>query len=369
MVQPIKSDSIVAGFRVMDQIGIGSAGEVWLGRDGTQTVAIKFLNATLLESPNHETHLHRFQNEAQSLQKMSDLAHIPTHIHHDLEVERPYIVMEFIESPAFSDLLAQGEMLYIPLPQRLNALQRIAETLSIVHQRDIVHRDIKPGNIHGIRHPYLLDFSIGIPVEEAENVDRRVGTPLYLTPDLLPPSARTDGYGFAIVMYEIIFGRHPIFDYRNVPENTDELRQQASRAILNETWHRPNQLTEMDLPVNLKGAELDQLTTVFQNAFMLSDDRYADMQVFMNDVMEAVHVAENVPYLDAVPLPTDDVGGQQIGDVEHLTDHLVAVYSANTDLPDETSLGGFDTRQWIIGLSVLFGILFMVLMLLVFSPS
>ena len=369
MVQAITKDTIVAGFQLLEQIGIGSAGEVWQGTDGEQRVAVKFLNKSLLESSDKDKHLHRFKNEALALQHVADLAHIPSHFHHDLDVERPYIVMQYIESQAFSEMMAKGEMMYIPLPQRLIALQRIAETLSVVHQRGIVHRDIKPSNIHGIDYPYLLDFSIGIPAKYGDKADRRVGTPLYLVPDLLPPSARTDGYGFAVVVYEIIFGRHPIFDYRNIPENTDDLRKQASQSIMNETWHRPNQLTETDLPINLKGANLNQLTTVFQNALMLSDDRYSDVLVFMNEVMEAIHVPANVPYLDALPLPTDDIGGQQVADVDRLTDHLVAVYSANTDLPNDAAMGGFSTKQWLIGLTTLFAILFVMLMLLVFSPN
>ena len=369
MVSVIANDRVVAGFRLIEQIGRGSAGEVWKGADDEQVVAIKFLNLALLQSSDSPKHRRRFQNEALALQHVSDLAHIPTHIHHDLEAERPYIIMEYIEGRAFSDLMIQGEMMYIPLSQRLNALQRIAETLSAVHQRGIIHRDVKPSNIHGLAYPYLLDFSIGIPAQEADQADRHIGTPLYLTPDLLPPSVRTDGYGFAVVVYEVIFGRHPIFDYRNLPENTDVLRQQAGQAILDETWHRPNQLADTDLPPNLQGADLERLTLIFQNALMLSDDRYADVLVFMNDVIEAVHVTDNLPYLDTIPLPTDSVGERQLADAEHLTDHLVAVYSANTDLPDDRGTGGLSTRQWIIGLSLLFGILFVMLVLLIFMPD
>jgi serine/threonine protein kinase len=368
-MRAITADTNVAGFRLTEQVGIGSAGEVWKATDGEQQVAVKFLNTILLESPESKKHLHRFKNEALALQHVADLTHIPTHVHHDLDVERPYIIMQYIESQAFSEVMAHGEMMYVPLPQRLNALQRIAETLSVIHQRGIVHRDIKPSNIHGIDHPYLLDFSIGIPVKHADKADRRIGTPLYLVPDLLPPSTRTDGYGFAVVVYEIMFGRHPIFDYRNIPEDTDALRQQAILAIMNETWHRPNQLAEVDLPVNLKGAKLDKLTTIFQNAFMLSDDRYADVLVFMNDVMETIHVPDNLSYLDTVPLPTDEVGGQQIADAEHWTDHLVEVYSANTDLPNPENMAGFSTRQWLIGLTMLFAVLFVMLALLVFAPN
>lgn len=369
MVQAITDDQVIAGFRLTEQIGIGSAGEVWKGMGGTQQVAVKFLNTTLLESPERKKHLHRFRNEALALQHVADLEHIPSHFHHDLDVERPYIIMQYIDSPAFSDLMAHGEMMYIPLPQRLTALQRVAETLSVVHQRGIVHRDIKPSNIHGIDYPYLLDFSIGIPSKYGDKADPRVGTPLYLTPDLLPPSARTDGYGFAVVVYEIIFGRHPIFDYRNVPEDSDTLRQQAGQAIMDETWHRPNRLAETDLPVNLKGAKLDQLTSIFQNALMLSDDRYADVLVFMNDVMEAIHVPENVPYLDDIPLPVDDAGGGHIAEIDSFTDHLVEVYSANTDLPSVDNTGGFSTRQWIVGLTMLFVVLFLMLLFLVFAPN
>lgn len=368
-MQTITADLIVTGFRLIEKVGVGTAGEVWRGTDGEQIVAVKFLNTSLLESPNHKKHRRRFRNEAIALQYVADLPHIPTHLHHDLEVERPYIIMEYVNSAPLSDLIINGEMMYVPLPKRLHALQRVAETLSIVHQRGIIHRDIKPSNIHGLEHPYLLDFSVGFPAKYGEKADPRVGTPLYLTPDLIPPSARTDSYAFAIVVYEILFGRHPIFDYLHIPESIDELRQVAGEAIMEETWHRPNQLTESDLPINLHGADLEQLTQVFQNALMLSDDRYGDVLIFMMDVLEAVHVEDNLPYLEQVPILTDEVGSEQVANISEFTDHMVAVYAADTDLPDIEISERIGTRQWIIGLSMLFGMLFVVLVVLVLSPS
>ena len=367
-MQTITDDIVIAGFRLVERVGIGSAGEVWRATDDQQVVAVKFLNTALLERSDRIDHLKRFRTEALALKHVSDLPHIPAHIHHDLKTERPYIVMEFINSTAFSDLLISSEMMYVPLPHRLHALNQVAKTLSIVHQRGIIHRDIKPSNIHGINHPYLLDFSIGIPIQHSAKADRTVGTPLYLTPDLLPPTARTDGYAFAIVVYEILFGRHPIFDYRNVPDNTDELRQQASNAILNETWCKPNQLLENDLPLNLKGADLDQLTTIFQNALMLSEDRYADVAVFMEDVLDAIYVDGNQPYIDAIPLPTDEIGRNQAIYHENFTDQLVAIHTTNTNLPDEYVETTLNTRRWIIGLSVLFAVLFILVVMLIFLP-
>lgn len=367
-MQKIVQGIDVKGFRLVEQIGIGSAGEVWQGTDGETTVAIKFLNIALLQDKKRDIHLYHFRNEALALKHVSDLVHIPTHIHHELKVERPYIVMEFIESPSFATLMARGEMMFVPLPQRLNALYQLAQTLSTVHKHGIIHRDIKPGNMHGMSHPYLLDFSIGIPIKDSESADRHVGTPLYLTPDLLPPSARTDNYAFAVVTYELLFGQHPIFDYRNVPENTADLRKQAGQAILNETWYQPKKLPASDLPLNLKGADLDHLTQIFQNAFLLTDDRYTDTLVFIDDILSIVQAQDNIPYIDNIPSPTEAVSGEQFSNIEHFTDHLVSAYTASTDLPDLEN-GDINVRQWIMGLTVLFVVLFVVIILLVAVPS
>lgn len=369
-MQTIIKGQDIEGFQLAEQIGIGSSGEVWSAANTQQHVAIKFLNKSLLERNDREVHLHRFRNEALALKTVSDLAHVPTYYQHNLEVERPYIIMSYISGNAVSDLIKNSEILYIPLPSRLYAINQLANTIQTIHNRGIIHRDIKPQNIHGIDTPYLLDFSVSIPISESHTIGENVGTPLYLTPNKRPPSIHTDNYAFAIMTYEILFGRHPIFDYLKVPKSVDALLQYTGHALENGTWHRPDQLNGVSLPVNLQGADLSAITTIFQNTFTFQDNRYEDLTVFVHDLIEAITDSNNLPYLNAIPTPTEeDISGISFGYVTRFTPHIVETYGKDTDLglsnkPTEPAV----MRQQLIGLAAIFVFLFLVLIILMNLP-
>lgn len=370
-MQAITLETRVAGFQLLEKVGEGSSGEVWRGSDGDRTVAVKFLNASLLERLDHSKHLERFYNEAFALAQLTDLPHVPTLVSYALDVPRPYVVMEFIESPSYAEMIGSGEMMFIPLMQRLQALRKVAGTIYTIHDRGIIHRDIKPGNIHGVEHPYILDFSIAHPASKAGTADKQIGTALYAPPDLLPPTPRTDSYSLGIVVYEVIFGKHPIFDYSNLSKTPEDMRREAGDAIMNERWHKPTTLDDKSLPVNLQGASLERLDQIFQHSMMMSEDRYADVRVLVDDVIKAIHIKENADYIGELPLPTSAIGAEYVDEVEHFTDQLVTIEETKTDIPMEDIQEELasSTRVWILGLSTLFVVLFVVLAIILSSPS
>lgn len=282
-------------------IGGGSSGEVWRGTYGDQPVAVKFLKQSLLTSPQRDKHLQRFRTEILSLQRLTGTPNIPRLITYALDVERPYLIMQFIEGEAFAELLASGQMSQIPLRQRLSELQGIAQALDAAHQANVLHRDIKPANLRGTQPAYLLDFSVALDLVNADD-DRavQVGTRLYRPPQLGDPAAPfRDRFAYAVVCYEVLFGRHPFFLYHEIASHANRLEAVAYHRLTSRTWYTPSTLQTAALPPNLSGAHLAELDTIFQHAF--EGDNFSSTAALVAAVRAAIDVPENHTWIDTLP--------------------------------------------------------------------
>jgi serine/threonine protein kinase len=316
------------GYQLENRIGGGSSGEVWRAERDGQTVAIKFLKDTLLSSPQRETHLRRFATEITALQRLNDMPHIPRIVDYALDTGRPYVVMEFVEGEGFASLLASGTMMRIPLRQRFDLLAGVARALDAAHEARILHRDIKPSNMRGTDHPYLLDFSVALDLNQPDDdLKAHVGTRLYRPPQPCDPAGLfRDRYGFAVVCYEILFGRHPFFLREEIRQHESDLEEVARLRLWSRTWYRPSTLEAAILPINLSGAHLVELDHIFQSAF--ETDHYGSAVALVTALRQQVDVPENADYIDLIPsnLPHDLIGH---GDY---TEHEMQIQAAHTDL-------------------------------------
>jgi eukaryotic-like serine/threonine-protein kinase len=199
------------GYRLLDFLGSGGMGEVYravhsrLGR----IVAVK-----ILSGPGHNADfLQRFQNEAR-LQATLQHPNIAT-LYDFLEFDgRPSIVMEFVEGQSLADILRQRWRL--PAREALVILRDIASAIAYVHEKGIVHRDIKPGNVRitpsGL--VKVLDFGIAkaVSVPGLTQTGFLVGTPHYLAPEQFTSgcaSPESDVWALGVVLYEMVTGRLP----------------------------------------------------------------------------------------------------------------------------------------------------------------
>jgi serine/threonine protein kinase len=154
----------------------------------------------------------------------------------------------------------------LPLSSTIRLVEQISAALTVAHQRDVIHRDVKPSNIllDEYDNAYLADFGIAKDLHDGglTLTQSIVGSPAYLAPEqaqgrTLSPS--TDLYSFGLVLYEIITGQHPFPD-----ESPAALLQKQIYAVL------PN-LNE------IRSDLLKALNVVVQRATAKApDDRYLD---------------------------------------------------------------------------------------------
>lgn len=300
----LESGVQVKQYTLESLIGTGATGEVWKAHFGERTVAIKFMHEALLNSPDFDRHRHRFKTEINALVRLKK-SYVPTIYDFDLDFARPYMVMKYIEGEAYNRLIANGEMLKIPLTQRFKAIGIIALTLTHAHHRGIIHRDIKPANIKGVDPPYLLDFGIALESRELDTAKPEVGTGIYMPPWGEPLDKRSDMYSFALVVYEILFGQHPLFTPATIGTTVKETRQRAGEYLRTTAWRMPSRIAPHELPIDLREVDLTLLDALFAKAWGEPAQRHDIFALFLADLKVALTSKRAIPLEIIDELPED----------------------------------------------------------------
>ena len=198
-------------------IGHGGMSTVWLADDvrNKREVALKVLRP---EFSNNEEFLSRFRNEADAAENIDSDNVVKTYDYREVEDPSGYrfcfIVMEYVRGESLADLLAREKML--PESLALDVLEQTAHGLSIIHRMDLVHRDIKPGNLLITQNGQvkITDFGIAkaaaaVPLTRTGMV---VGTAQYVSPEQAQGKDVTeasDVYSLGVVGYEMLAGERP----------------------------------------------------------------------------------------------------------------------------------------------------------------
>ena len=210
----------ISHYKVLEKIGQGGMGEVYLAQDTTldRKVALKFLPEELRQD---STARKRFLREAKSAAAL-DHPFI-CHIHEIGEANgKDFISMEYIRGTTLQEKLGEGPL---PLRNVLETAGEIAEALEAAHEQGIVHRDLKPSNIMLTPkgHVKVMDFGLAkrvVPVEGQEEeittvltrADSILGTVPYMSPEQIrgqTVDTRSDIFSFGVVLYEMLAGVHP----------------------------------------------------------------------------------------------------------------------------------------------------------------
>src|SRR5258706_3820244 len=199
----------IGPYKIEAALGAGGMGEEYRALDTRlkRTVAIKVAKENFGE---------RFEREARAIAALNH-----PNICTLYDVGPNYLVMELIEGPTLAARIKKGP---VPLEESLGIAKQIADALEAAHEKGVVHRDLKPGNVRikpdGI--VKVLDFGLAkvapasageSPAESTATLTTRgmiLGTAAYMSPEQSqgkPVDKRTDIWAFGVVLYEMLTGR------------------------------------------------------------------------------------------------------------------------------------------------------------------
>jgi len=222
-------------FVLRDLLGRGAAGTVFSALDTAvgQKVAIKILHPEFLD---HST-LERFRREVRACRP----GHPNVVTVYDLHREdgRHFLSLELVEGSSLRNLLGEGEQL--GLSETISIGRQVAAALAHLHQRGVIHRDVKPGNILVTPEgeTKLCDMGLARPMAEGATVTETemvVGTPAYMAPEQALAgdlASASDIYALGITLYQCLTGEVPLHEDTAVA--TLVLRQRSKPPALRST--------------------------------------------------------------------------------------------------------------------------------------
>ncbi|MCC6963613.1 MAG: protein kinase [candidate division Zixibacteria bacterium] len=264
----------IARYRVIDKLGAGGMGEVYLAFDPKlqRNVAIKLLPPGLADDLDTRT---RFVREAQTAAALNH-PNVITIFEIDEHENRYFIAMEYVEGTSLRDLIKHAPL---ELPQVLDLVQQICAGLAAAHERDIIHRDIKPANIlvTAKGRVKILDFGLARyqTVSGLTSTGVRLGTITYMSPEQAQGyevDNRSDIFSLGVLIFEMLTGKSPFKRDTEVATLLAILQQPAPalnelrpglppqwQAILDRCLHkerelRYNSIEALIADVNLLGA-------------------------------------------------------------------------------------------------------------------
>src|SRR5215471_2010796 len=197
-------------YRIVAMLGRGGMGEVYRADDLVleQQVALKFLPEAVAQHPEA---LARFRNEVRLARQVS---HRNVCRVYDFGEADGYcfLSMEYVDGEDLGSLLHRIGRL--PSDKALEIARKVCAGLAAAHEKGILHRDLKPGNVMLDREGQvvLTDFGLAGIAGEIGGDEVRHGTPAYMAPEQLSGeevSVKSDIYSLGLVLYEIFTGKLP----------------------------------------------------------------------------------------------------------------------------------------------------------------
>ena len=201
-------------YRLERRLGVGGMATVQLAFDSRleRNVAVKLLAEHLADDSSFVS---RFRREALAAARLVHPNVVQVFdFGLDDETHRNYIVMEYVDGQSCAEILRERGTL--PPDEAVEILAQSCRGLAYAHRHDVVHRDVKPGNLLRSRDGMvkLADFGIAKAAEQSDitKVGSVLGTAAYLAPEQArgePAGPASDMYALGVVAYQLLAGRLP----------------------------------------------------------------------------------------------------------------------------------------------------------------
>ena len=221
----------IGKYRVVGKIGKGAMGEVYKAQDPllNRFVAIKTIAPALAAEPDFRR---RFQREAQSAARLNH-PNIVTVFDFGEEDGLIYMAMELLEG---RDLREPHPLARQPTSgDKLAIMEQLCDGLGFAHAKGVVHRDLKPGNIHVQPNGQvkILDFGLArLGDSDITRTGTVMGTPNYMSPEQIrgqKVDARSDVFSLGAVFYELLSHHRP-FEADSAHDVRFQIVEQDARA-------------------------------------------------------------------------------------------------------------------------------------------
>ena len=286
-------------YRLEAKLGSGGMSTVYLARDEVldRPVAVKLMHQEMTEQ---EDQLERFNQEARAVAKLSN-PNVVAVIDAGEDGGRPYIVFEYVQGETLKQRISRVGAL--DATEALAYGVEVAQGLSVAHEREMVHRDVKPQNvlIDATGRAKLTDFGISRQLndEGVTATGKVIGTTDYVAPEQAmgkDVDPRSDIYSLGIVLFEMLTG--------DVPFEADN---QIGVAMKHVNEELPDVQTRRP-DISAASARVVDMATAKN-----PDDRYQTIDDMADDLQAALEVeairaggatGEATSVLDAVPPPS-----------------------------------------------------------------
>src|SRR6516162_2616985 len=203
-------------YELLEEVARGGMGIVYKARQThvNRVVAVKLMAAGQFAAPDF---VKRFRTEAEAAASLDHPNIVPIYEVGECEGQ-PFFSMKFVEGGSLAARISNLEF-QIAEHEAAALAAKLARAVHFAHQRGILHRDIKPGNVllDAQGEPQLTDFGLAKLVERDSTFTRTMamlGTPSYMSPEQARGEAKqlttaVDVYGLGAVFYELLTGQPP----------------------------------------------------------------------------------------------------------------------------------------------------------------
>jgi hypothetical protein len=245
-------ENVFGKYILVSPLGKGAMGAVYKAWDRglRRWVAIKVLLAT-----NDPQLVLRFRREAETAAAIQHPNIVPIYDIGQSE-GRPFLVMKYVEGSILSGMS-------LTIEQACAITLQAAKGVAFAHERDVIHRDLKPGNImvDGSGHVYVMDFGLAKDLYSGGGLTKPgtvMGTASYMAPEQASGKNEavdraSDVYALGAILYELITGRPPFKDARIM----ETIRQVLEDPVTPPSKIRPEVPAELERLI-LKSMEKDK---------------------------------------------------------------------------------------------------------------